>query len=125
MKNYTISIDHDLKLIRYRHTGIINAEEIEAAWFEFLSIKEFTEQKYNLLSNYLGSKFDFPIHSADEIVKFMQNIQHIVKGKKQALIVDDNFSVAASMLFETKVQKQVGFIVRIFNTESAALKWLT
>ena len=58
------------------------------------------------------------------IIDYMKAIEPIVKGKKQALIVDDPYSVAGSMLFENKVYREVGFIVKVFSTEEAALKWL-
>lgn len=36
---YSINIDHKLKLLRYPHSGIINAEDIEKAWNEFLTFR--------------------------------------------------------------------------------------
>jgi len=121
---YSISLDHELKLVKYKHPGIILAEDIEDAWKTFLSYKEFTEQKYNLFSDYRNGKFQIPVAAMGEIIKFMHNIESIVRGKKQALIVDEPYSVAASMLFEAKVKLEVGFDVQVFNTEGAALKWL-
>lgn len=121
---YSIEIDHDHRLIRYRHSGNIPAEDIEAAWGEFLTYKEFTELKYNLLSDYSGGIFQIPPEFLPEIIRYMQQIESIVRGKKQALIVDEPYSVAASMLFEAEVYDSVGFIVRAFSTEKAALKWL-
>lgn len=122
--NYSILLDDKLKIIRYKHTGIIKAEEIESAWYEFLKLKEFTEMKYNLLSDYRGAKFDIPLHFADNIVDFMKNIEQVVRGKKQSLIVDDPYSTAASILFEGKVNEKVGFLVRVFSTMEAGLDWL-
>jgi hypothetical protein len=122
---YSISIDHKLRIIRYKHTGIIQAAEIEEAWQEFLTMKEFTELKYNLLSDYRNSVFDIPIKFADVIIEFMNAIKHIVNGKKQALIVDDPYSTAISIIFEDMVYQKVGFIVQVFSTEEAALRWLS
>ncbi len=48
---YTIEIDHQLKIIRYTDSGNILEEEIGAAWDDFLGIPEFTNQKYNLLTD--------------------------------------------------------------------------
>lgn len=121
---YSISIDHELKLIRYRHSGPIFAEDIEKAWFEFLAFEEFTVLKYNLLSDYRGGKFEIPVQHLHDIIVFMQKIENIVRGKKQALVVDDPNSVAAAMLFEKEVIAKVGFGVQIFSTEEAALIWL-
>ena len=121
--NYTINIDHNLKIIRYKHTGLIKDEEIAEAWQSLLSMKEFTELKYNLLSDYRGAKLDMDRKSPDRIVEFMMAIEHIVRGKKQSLILDDPYSTAGSVLFSEKVNKKVGFKVKVFSTEEAALEW--
>jgi len=122
---YSISIDHKLQLIRYRHSGLIYAEDIEEAWSEFLALREFTTLNYNLLSDYRGGKFKIATSHIPEIIVFMKKIEDIVRDKKQALIVDDPYSVAGSILFENEVNKEVGFIVQVFATEEAALRWLT
>lgn len=122
---YSYKIDHDLKLVRYRHSGLIYAKDIEEAWSEFLTLKEFTALKYNLFSDYRNGKFQIPLEQIAEIIKFMRNIENFVRGKKQALLVDEPYSVAASMLFEEEVTREVGFNVQVFTTEQAALKWLT
>ncbi len=121
---YSIHLDHTLKIIRYRHSGLIYAEEIEDAWSKFLAIPEFTHSHYNLLSDYRGGTFKMQLEDISMIIDYMKAIEPIVKGKKQALIVDDPYSVAGSMLFENKVYREVGFIVKVFSTEEAALKWL-
>ncbi|MFP4470653.1 MAG: hypothetical protein ACLFPE_08215 [Bacteroidales bacterium] len=121
---YTIGIDHEYKLIRYRHSGLIHAEDIAEAWNEFLTFQEFTVLKYNLFSDYRGGRFQIPLENIPEIVDFMRKIENIVRGKKQALLVDEPYSVAASMLFETEISREVGFWVQVFSTEKAALKWL-
>jgi hypothetical protein len=121
---YTIRINHEFKLIEYKHSGIIFAEDIGEAWGEFLALEEFTEMKYNLLSDYRNGKFQFQPKFVNEIVNYMEQIATIVRGKKQALIVDDPISVAESILFENDVNKRVGFNVRVFSTEKAALSWL-
>ncbi len=96
---YSIDIDHEHKLIKYKHPGLIHSEDIEKAWGEFLTFKEFTDLKYNLFSDYRNGKFLIPIALLPEIIKFMKQIEAIVKGKKQALLVDEPYSVATSMLF--------------------------
>ena len=121
---YTINIDHQLKLIRYKHPGVILAEDIEQAWGEFLTMEEFTRGKYNLFSDYGNGKFEIPVEHIPEIIEFMRKIETVVRGKKQALIVDDPYSVAGSMLFRSKVYEEVGFNVEVFTTEQAALSWL-
>lgn len=125
MMKYTININHELKLIEYQHSGLIYAEDIGEAWKEFLAIEEFTNLKYNLLSDYRNGKFQFQPEIVYDIVKYMEQIEMIVREKKQALIVDDPLSVAESLLFENEVNKKVGFIVRVFSTENSALRWLS
>jgi len=122
--NYSIFIDKTLKIVRYKHCGLITSDAIEEAWAEFLKMPEFTQQQFNLLSDYRNGKFDIPIDFLPEIINFMRAIEDVVRGKKQALIVDEPYSVAASMLFETEVYLKVGFKVKVFSTEKSALKWL-
>ena len=122
---YSISIDHELRIIRYAHDGIIHHEDIGEAWKEFLAMKEFTLLKYNLLSDYKNGKLEISREFLPELMNFMRSIEPIVKGKKQAIIVDEPYSVAASMLFEAEVHKEIGFKVKIFSTETAALQWLS
>ena len=121
---YTISIDHELRIIRYKHSGIIHAEDIEDAWSDFLKIQDFTQNKYELLSDYRNGKFQMKLSDLSGVIGFMHEIENIVKGKKQALIVDNPYSVATSILFKNKVYKEIGFNVKVFSTEPAALKWL-
>lgn len=122
--NYSIKIDHDLRIIRYKHAGLIKKEEIEAAWGEFLQMKEFTHFRYNLLSDYRDGKFDIDLGEIPYIIEFMRAIENIVRGKRQALIIDDAYSTAGSKLFEIEVYSKVGFIVQLFSTEEAAVNWL-
>jgi len=124
-KNYSINIDHIHNLIRYQHTGCIEKEEIGQAWQMFLSKKEFTHQKYNLLSDYRNSNFNIKVNDLDSICDFLYNIKDILNGKKQALLVDEPLSTALSMLFCSDVNKRIGFKVKIFSTEDAAFNWLT
>ncbi len=122
--DYSISIDHELKLIRYTHCGLIKAEDIGQVWKEFLTIKEFTELKYNLFSDYSNSKLQIDLDFATELIKFLQSIESIIKKKKQALIVTDPHSVALSMIFERELSEKVDFNNKIFSTREAALEWL-
>lgn len=54
----------------------------------------------------------------------MRAIENIVNGKKQVIIADNPQSVARSFLFKDKVYYEIGFNVKVFTTEAAALKWL-
>ena len=89
-----------------------------------MTIPEFTVLKYNLLSDYGNGKLKIPIEYLSVIIDFMQTIEEIVRGKKQALIVSEPYSVAISMLFAYKANAKAGFNVQVFTTEKAALEWL-
>lgn len=121
---FSIEADHELKIIRYKHSGILDYDEIGKAWQQFLSMKEFTEQGYHLLSDYREAVFDMHLDEADRIVDFMRGIRPIVDGKKQSLIVRDPYSTAGAILFQESVTKEIGFNVKTFSSEEAALQWL-
>lgn len=123
--SYTINVDHDLKIIRYTHGGDIQMDEIGKAWDEFLQLKEFTKQGYNLLSDYSGGVFIMTIDVVETIVQLLEHLKPILQGKKQSLILTDPFSTAGSILFEQEVNRRIGFIVKVFSTKAAAVKWLT
>lgn len=121
---FTIDINHKDKFIEYHHTGEIKKEDIGIAWDELLKIKEFTEQGYNLFSNYSDSKFIGSTHDIDAICDILYQLKPILFGKKQALIQKEARNTALSILFEGKVMKKVGFNVRTFTSDSDAKKWL-
>lgn len=121
---YSIDIDHELKIIRYRHAGIILGKDIEMVWQELIKIKEFTQLKYDLLSDYRDGDIQIPVVELPQIIEFMRSIEEIVRGKKQALIVDHPKSVARSVIFQNSVNREVGFIVKVFSAETAALNCL-
>jgi len=122
--NYSIEVDHDFKIIRYRHTGSIEKEDIGKVWEELLSNYEFIHLKYNLLSDYRNSTFNLNVNDVDPICDFLFSLRDILKGKKQSLMLDDPLSTAMSLLFEGEVNKKVGFRVKVFSTEESALEWL-
>jgi len=124
MKNYTIDIDHDQKIVRYKHNGNLVPDDIGEVWDKLLKMEEFTEAKYNLLSDYTKAKFDIPITFIPELIEFMENIKDVVNGKKQAIVILDPYSVAITLMFENEVYKKVGFDVIVFSTEKEAVKWL-
>ncbi|SMO67129.1 SpoIIAA-like [Saccharicrinis carchari] len=121
---FSISVDHDLRIVRYTHSGLITKEDIGEAWAELLTMKEFTQLNYNLLSDYRKGKFEIPLDALPEIIEFLHTVKHVVQAKKQALIVNDPYSVAASILFLEKVGKETGFEVQVFSTKVSALNWL-
>ncbi|MDD2635079.1 MAG: hypothetical protein PHW82_06225 [Bacteroidales bacterium] len=121
---YEIIIDHNLKIIRYKHEGIIVADDIGAAWLELLQISEFTNDKYNLLSDYRNSRFDISIPEMEIIIEYLGNLNQVLRGKKQSLLVDNVNSTALSLLFENSVNAKIGFMVQVFTGEQAAINWL-
>ena len=125
INDYTIDLDYDHKIVWYKHTGVLTHEDIGHVWEnELLTRKEFTEQGFNLFSDYSDARFDIELDFLPVLMGFMKSIEHIVKGKKQCLIVSDPFSTASSVLFENKINEEIGFEVKVFNTEQAALDWL-
>lgn len=123
--NYTIEKDHDKKIIRYTHIGCLDRESIGAAWKVLLQTPEFTVGNYHLLTDYRNSEFCNAHNDVEEIIDFLYKIRHILKDKKQAMIVDNPMSTALSILFEERVTSKVGFIVKVFSTKEEALRWLS
>lgn len=123
--NYQIDIDHKQKLIRYKHSGNLQSQDIGYVWEnEFLKMDEFTHMGYNLFSDYSDATINIPTTFLPELMAFMKAISPIVIGKKQSIVVADPYSTAASMIFENEVNKEVGFLVKVFSTREAALSWL-
>jgi len=121
---YSITINHQLKIIHYKHNGIIERNTIGEAWKELLSINEFTELKYNLLSDYRNGTFNFKANEINVIESFLHSIKDILSGKKNSVIVSNPNDTLVSLLFENKKSKEINFIVKTFSTESAALAFL-
>ena len=123
--NYTIKTDHELKIIRYIHFGLIEDKaEIGKAWEDILGLKEFTELNYNLLSDYRNATFNLPVDDIDLISDFLYSIKHILKGKKQSLVLSDPKSTAMSLLFEREIYNKMDFKVKVLSTVEGALSWL-
>ncbi len=124
-KSYSLETDHDNRLIHYRHWGKIIPEDIGKVWEELLENEAFTQEKYNLLSDYRRGEFIASSSDIEMICDILYSLENILKGKKQALILDSPMNTALSVIFEGKVMKKVGFIVKVFSTEEAALDWIT
>lgn len=121
---YQIEVDHDRKFIRYTHPGTLNFADIGLAWQELLTIKEFTHSHYNLFSDYRNAKFDMPLNAINDIISFFKDIKKILYGKRQAILVDSSIATFALLLFEEKVFANIGFLVKTFTTEKAAVNWI-
>jgi len=99
-------------------------EEIGQVWEELLRLKEFTELKYNLLSDYRNATINLRFDDIGLIIDFLYSIKHILNGKKQSLVLNDPKSTAMSLLFETEIYKKMDFNVKVFSTIGGALTWL-
>lgn len=116
----SIKINHEKKYIHYSHNGIIDRNDIGEVWRQLLAMPEFTQEKYNLLSDYRGATFNFTPAEIGVIDSFLQSIKAVLDGKKNAVIVDNPAGTVISMLFENRVN----FQVKTFCTVQAALKFL-
>jgi hypothetical protein len=117
-------VDHTLKFIRNTYSGIITKEDLNNVWHHLLSLKEFTELKYNLLSDYRDSRFEIALEEGSGMLQFLMSIKDILNGKKEAAILKDPKDTALSMSLAMKTYAKVGYIVELFSTEEAALNWL-
>ncbi len=120
----SININHSDKYIRCNYFGSITRQDIGASWNELLKLPEFTSGNYNLLSDYSQGQAYLKVEDIDEIIKFLKNIKDIIKGKKQAILVNGHFSTALSILFENEVFTETDFDCRTFGTEAGAQSWL-
>lgn len=121
---YAISLDHDNKIIRYKHVGKLKMQDIGMAWDDFLKMEEFTQGGYHLFSDYREAVFDMEMDEVHDIVNILDSMGPVLNGKKQAIVIEDPYSTAGSILFEQISQKKLAFMIKIFSTEPAAMKWL-
>lgn len=122
--NYNITPDHELKIIRYTHSGNIKKEDIGQAWDILLHMEEFTRKGYNLLSDYRNAVFDMEMDEIYEIVDILESMGPVLYDKKQSLIVKGPYSTAGSILFEEISHRKLKFQIKIFSTSEAAINWL-
>ena len=122
--DFTITADHFLKIIRYKHTGVVKKDDLYAAWRELVKLKEFTQLKYNLLTDYRHSKIEIQTSDFGSMLESMNPMRSFLNGKKQSIIIDDPISMATTMLFIKKATSQFGMKIDIFSTEEAATNWL-
>lgn len=122
--DFEITLDHQNKVVHYRHRGIITKENIGCAWKELLKLKEFTDLEYNLFTDYREAKYDIDLNEVHEITNFLATLEPILNGKKQAMLLKDPIDTANSLIFEELVSSKIGFIVQVFCTKEAALLWV-
>lgn len=122
--NYKIELDHDLKFVRYTHTGIMTLEEIGDAWREMLGMEEFTQGGYHILTDYRGGIYDFSIERLENIDDFLYKIKDVLDGKKNAVLTDRPDELAITMLVGNKKDREMNYHVKLFTTEKEALAFL-
>ncbi len=122
--SYSIEVNDELKIIFYKHSGLIERRDLGEVWKELLGIKEFSEGGYNLYSDYRNGKLNLIDSDMEVISDFLNSINHILKGKKESVLVADNSSTAIALLYENDLLSEIGFDVKVFSTEKAALNFL-
>ncbi len=122
--SYSIEVNDEMKIIFYKHSGLIEKRELGEVWEELLGIKEFSEGGYNLHSDYRNGKLNLIDSDTEFISDFLNSVKHILKGKKESVLVADISSTAIAMLFEHDLHSSIGFDVKVFSTEKAALDFL-
>jgi len=121
---FSISIDHHYKIIRHKHAGLIQLENLTEIWKELLGIEEFTKHKYNLLSDLRNARIELSSLSIYHIVEKMESVKSLLEQKRHSLIIDDPHTVALAMLFMDAAIQRIGIKIDIFSTENAAITWL-
>lgn len=121
---YSIELNHEFQFIRYSHSGEIERKEIGEAWREIIELKEFTQLGYNLLTDYRGGVFFISIDEISLVDDFPGKIKHLLKGKRNAVIVDNPNEHVLSMLVGMDKDIAMNYYVDLFSTEEAALNYL-
>ena len=121
---YSIEMDHGLKAIKYKHKGDLHYDDLMNAWQAILKLKEFTELKYNLFSNYKDARLIMKLEEVDQVLDFLFNLKPILEGKKQAIVIVDPHSTMANKFLRNDAYNTLGFIVQNFSNEKSALEWL-
>jgi hypothetical protein len=122
--SYTINIDHENRVVRYKYPGLLEKKDLGKAWIEILKIDEFLNQGYGLLSDYREAKFNFVYEDTEEIWDFLIVNKNTLKNKCEAILTDNPENLVMTLLFEEEVSQKIGFHIKSFSTETAALEWL-
>ncbi|MBK7212012.1 MAG: STAS/SEC14 domain-containing protein [Bacteroidales bacterium] len=121
---FDISFDDINKIIIYKHYGILSIDQIGEAWQSLLKTEQFLHHGYNLLSDYTEADFGFSVNSTEKAWSFFHSIQHILDGKKEAVVTSTPLTTAISVLFEHETLKELNFEVKTFSTKEVAIDWL-
>lgn len=122
--NFTLQIDASNKLIRYTHVGDLDPESIGLAWNELLIMPEFVTGGYDLLTDYSQAIYTGESEDMEMIAEHLIQFSSILRGKMQAIIFEDSYSTALTILFNNEVHQKTGFIVAVFTNLSEGLAWL-
>ncbi|MFO7862483.1 MAG: hypothetical protein R6U85_00645 [Salinivirgaceae bacterium] len=122
--NYSITIDHKNRLINHKHYGLIERKQLGQAWMEIIKMTEFLKHEYGLLSDYREGSFNFSIDNIDPIWDFLNANANLLKGKIEAVLVDNPKDTVIPVLFQNSIYERIGFAVKIFSTQEAAKEWL-
>jgi len=120
----SLDIDDDLKLVIHKHIGDVTPTSLANAWLTFMQTRAFKEMGYNLLSDYRDAKFTFILEELVTARGYLKRNRPILQGKKEAIITNEPYTTAVSALFERYAKEDAGLELRIFVTESAALRWI-
>ena len=121
---FSIDLDKDLRIIKYKAWGRIDKNDIGVGWQEIIGRKEFTDLGYHVLADYRYAQFSFSIDDTTILDRIIEASKIEFKGKKNAVIVTLPHSTAISMIVKGKFHPKLGYEIEIFYTEEAAIKWL-
>jgi len=121
---YTIKINHENRVVINTHSGSITKKEIGDVWCKILTFREFSNNGYNLISDYRDGSFDFSINDLEVIDNFLFSIKNIIKGKRNAILVSKPHETAISVYFEVEKSIELDFKVKTFSTVEAAMEFI-
>jgi len=122
--SYTIEIEKEIEIIKYRVFGSIEKSDIGFGWEAVINTKEFSELEYYVLADYSKAEFNFSIADTGVLDEIIDASKQTLIGKKTAVVVNIPRSTAITMLVKEKFDANLGHSVKIFSTEDGAMKWL-
>jgi len=123
--SHSIILNHEFKFIYYKHTGVVQRKEIGEVWCKILSMSEFLDLNYNILSDYSNAKLDFDLSDTDVINQFLVEKRDILNGRKNAVVVNNPHDTVISVVFEREMLDKINFKIRTFSTLAAAEEYLS
>jgi hypothetical protein len=123
--NYSIKVNHQLKFIEHKHIGVIERKDLADVWAVLLKMNEFTNEGYNLLSDYSDGTFSFGHNDLEPIDSFLETVRDIIKGKKNAVIVEKPNDYVLSILVGEDLLSRMNYFVKLFSTRDSAIEFLS